>query len=131
MRSTINGLLKIRDRPQQEFVVRGFTGGLYALQDRENVSPWAKPSRCQYVTQHIAGINTRVVVVVSFRTVLYRQTTGGESGQIAEKIQWVAPRLVCEVASAEWTEGGQLRQTTLLGWRDDKNSEEVTLTGRK
>jgi hypothetical protein len=123
-------LLKIRDRPQQEFVARGFTGGLYALQDRENVLPWAKPSRCQYVTQHIAGINSRVVVV-SFRPVLYRQTTGEESAQIAEKIQWVAPRLVCEVASAEWTEDGQLRQTTLLGWRDDKNSEEVTLIGRK
>jgi len=40
--------------------------------------------------------------------------------KIPEKIQWVQPRLVCEVAYAEWTEDEQLRQTTFLGWRDDK-----------
>jgi bifunctional non-homologous end joining protein LigD len=40
--------------------------------------------------------------------------------KIPEKIRWVQPRLVCEVAYAEWTEDEQLRQTTFLGWRDDK-----------
>jgi ATP-dependent DNA ligase len=34
---------------------------------------------------------------------------------------------VCEVAYAEWTDNEQLRQTTLLGWRDDKHPEEVVL----
>jgi ATP-dependent DNA ligase len=34
---------------------------------------------------------------------------------------------VCEVAYAERTEDEQLRQTTFLGWRDDKNPEEVVL----
>jgi bifunctional non-homologous end joining protein LigD len=47
--------------------------------------------------------------------------------KILEKIQWVKPRLVCEVAFAEWTEDEQLRQTTFLGWRDDKMPEEVVL----
>jgi len=32
-----------------------------------------------------------------------------------------------KLLSAEWTEDEQLRQTTLLGWRDDKNPEEVVL----
>jgi ATP dependent DNA ligase C terminal region. len=32
---------------------------------------------------------------------------------------------VCEIAYTEWTEGEQLRQTTFLGWRDDKSPEEV------
>jgi ATP-dependent DNA ligase len=36
--------------------------------------------------------------------------------RIPEKIQWVQPRLVCEVACAEWTEDKQLRQTTFLGF---------------
>jgi ATP dependent DNA ligase C terminal region len=44
---------------------------------------------------------------------------------IPEKIQWVQLKLVCEVAFAEWTEDGQLRQTTFLGWRGDKNPKEV------
>jgi bifunctional non-homologous end joining protein LigD len=47
--------------------------------------------------------------------------------KIPEKIQWVKPTLVCEVAFAEWTEDEQLRQTTFLGWRDDKSPEEVVL----
>jgi bifunctional non-homologous end joining protein LigD len=46
---------------------------------------------------------------------------------IPEKIQWVRPELVCEVAFAEWTEDGELRQTTFLGWRDDKDPSEVVL----
>jgi bifunctional non-homologous end joining protein LigD len=44
-----------------------------------------------------------------------------------KKIQWAQPRLVCEVAYAEWTDDEQLRQTTFLGWRDDKNPEETVL----
>jgi bifunctional non-homologous end joining protein LigD len=38
-----------------------------------------------------------------------------------------SPRLVCEVAYAEWTDDEQLRQTTFLGWRDDKRAEEIVL----
>jgi ATP-dependent DNA ligase len=34
---------------------------------------------------------------------------------------------LCEVAFAEWTQDGELRQTTFLGWRDDKNPAEVVL----
>ena len=50
--------------------------------------------------------------------------------KIPEKIQWVQPKLVCEVAFAEWTEDEQLRQTTFLGWRDDKSPEEVVIDAR-
>jgi bifunctional non-homologous end joining protein LigD len=47
--------------------------------------------------------------------------------RIPEKIQWVKPKLVCEIAFAEWTRGGELRQTVFLGWRKDKNPKEVVL----
>ena len=47
--------------------------------------------------------------------------------KVPERIQWVQPRLVCEVAFAEWTQDGELRQTTFLGWRDDKNPAEVMI----
>jgi bifunctional non-homologous end joining protein LigD len=46
---------------------------------------------------------------------------------LKEKIQWVKPELVCEIAYAEWTLDGELRRTTFLGWRDDKRPEEVVL----
>jgi ATP-dependent DNA ligase len=34
---------------------------------------------------------------------------------------------VCEVEHAELTADDQLRQTTFLGWRDDKKVKEVVL----
>jgi bifunctional non-homologous end joining protein LigD len=46
---------------------------------------------------------------------------------IKEKIQWEHPRLVCEIEYAELTADDQLRQTTFLGWRDDKKPKEVVL----
>jgi bifunctional non-homologous end joining protein LigD len=39
----------------------------------------------------------------------------------------VKTAFVCEVAFGEWTLDGELRQTTFLGWRDDKDPEEVVL----
>ena len=47
--------------------------------------------------------------------------------KVKEKIQWVQPKLVCEVAFAEMTADEQLRQTTFLGWRDDKTAKDVVL----
>ena len=55
---------------------------------------------------------------------------GASSRWNAKKdLSWVPlrPELVCEVAFAEWTQDGEPRQTTFLGWRDDKNPEEVVL----
>jgi bifunctional non-homologous end joining protein LigD len=46
---------------------------------------------------------------------------------IKEKIQWVKPKLVCEIEYAELTADDLLRQTTFLGWRDDKKPKEVVL----
>jgi bifunctional non-homologous end joining protein LigD len=46
---------------------------------------------------------------------------------IKEKIQWVRPTLVCEVEYAELTADDQLRQTTFLGWRDDKKAKDGVL----
>ena len=46
---------------------------------------------------------------------------------LKEKIQWVQPKLVCEVEYAELTADDQLRQTTFLGWRDDKKAKDVVL----
>jgi bifunctional non-homologous end joining protein LigD len=47
--------------------------------------------------------------------------------KVPEKIQWVRPAFVCEVAFAEWTQDEELRQTTFLGWRGEKSPAEVMI----
>jgi bifunctional non-homologous end joining protein LigD len=38
---------------------------------------------------------------------------------------WVAPKLVAQIAFAEWTGAGRLRQPRFLGLRDDKRPHDV------
>jgi bifunctional non-homologous end joining protein LigD len=40
-------------------------------------------------------------------------------------VQWVEPKLVCEVEFAEWTHDGRLRAPSYQGLREDKTPEEV------
>lgn len=40
-------------------------------------------------------------------------------------VQWVEPRLVCEVSFQEWTSDGVLRQPVILGLREDKSARSV------
>lgn len=40
-------------------------------------------------------------------------------------VTWVKPKLVCEVAFAEWTRDNQLRQPIFKGLRYDKSAKQV------
>ena len=44
---------------------------------------------------------------------------------VVRRAHWVRPRIVVEVAHAEWTADGVLRHPSFLGERDDKAAEEV------
>jgi bifunctional non-homologous end joining protein LigD len=46
-------------------------------------------------------------------------------------IHWVEPHLVAEIAFAEWTKDGKLRQGRFLGLRDDKTPRDVTRETKK
>jgi bifunctional non-homologous end joining protein LigD len=41
------------------------------------------------------------------------------------QVQWVKPKLVCEVAFHEWTSDGKLRAPAFLGLREDKSPTEI------
>ncbi|WP_018344657.1 DNA ligase D [Cytophaga aurantiaca] len=43
-----------------------------------------------------------------------------------EKVTWVKPQLVCEIAFSEWTSEGHMRQPIFKGMRIDKKAKEVT-----
>ena len=47
------------------------------------------------------------------------------SGSESRGVHWVKPKLVAEVAFAEWTNEGQLRQASFQGLREDKDARSV------
>ncbi|WPO77871.1 DNA ligase D [Flavobacterium sp. KACC 22761] len=48
-----------------------------------------------------------------------------EKISLRDKIQWVKPKMVCQVKYSEWTEDKHLRHPVYLGLRIDKKAEEV------
>lgn len=40
-------------------------------------------------------------------------------------VTWIAPKLVCEISFAEWTEEGLMRQPIFMGLRSDKKPKDV------
>ncbi len=122
--------LKIKSRPQQEFVVCGFTEGKGSRKRFGALLLSAyRNGKLRYFGHSGTGFSEKGLkeTIERLKPLFIRRPPVENPPGIPEKIQWVRPELVCEVAFAEWTEDEQLRQTTFLGWRDDKNPEEVAL----
>jgi bifunctional non-homologous end joining protein LigD len=121
--------LKIKSRPQQEFIVCGFTQGKGSRKHLGALLLGAyRGGKLRYFEHSGTGFTEKGLAeaIERLTPVFTDKPTVENPPKIPEKIQWVEPKLVCEVAYAEWTEDEQLRQTTFLGWRDDKNAELVT-----
>ena len=54
-----------------------------------------------------------------------------ESAPRERDATWVRPSLVAQLAFAEWTADGKLRQPAFLGLRSDKPAREVTWADRE
>lgn len=52
-----------------------------------------------------------------------------EKVPLRDKIQWVKPKLVCQVKYSEWTQDKNLRHPVYLGLRIDKKASEVNFIG--
>jgi bifunctional non-homologous end joining protein LigD len=122
--------LKIKSRPQQEFVVCGFTEGKGSRKHLGALLLGAyRNGKLRYFGHSGTGFSEKGLAdaIDRLRPFFTDEPPVENPPKIPEKIQWVQPKLVCEVAFAEWTLDGELRQTTFLGWRDDKGPEEVVL----
>jgi hypothetical protein len=122
--------LKIKSRPQQEFVVCGFTEGKGSRKHFGALLLGGyRNGKLQYFGHSGTGFSEKGLAdaIDRLRPFFTDRPPVENPPKIPEKIQWVQPKLVCEVTFAEWTEDEQLRLTTFLGWRDDKNPGEVVL----
>jgi len=122
--------LKIKARLQQEFVVGGFTA---PKGSRKHLGAVVLGAYTDGELRHYgyagSGFSEKGLkeAVAKMKPLLTNKCPFVNPPNIKEKIQWVQPKLVCEVEYAELTADDQLRQTTFLGWRDDKKAKEVAL----
>src|SRR6516162_5475795 len=122
--------LKIKSRPQQEFVVGGFTEGKGSRKHLGALLLGAyRNGRLHYFGHAGSGFSEKGLkdAIERMKPFFTDKSLFENPPKVKEKIQWVQPKLVCEVAFAEMTADEQLRQTTFLGWRDDKTAKDVVL----
>ena len=124
--------LKVKVRPQQEFVVAGYTKGqrkrermgalVVAVRDRGKLR-WAGNVGAGYSEDAIDELLVRLKPLVRPDSPL--ETVPKMPRVRTSDFTWVEPELVVEVAFVEWTHDGHLRAPVYLGIRDDKPPEEV------
>lgn len=122
--------LKIKARLQQEFVVGGFTAPKGSRKYLGAVVLGAyTDGKLRHYGYAGSGFSEKGLkdAVERMKPLFIEKCPFVNPPNIKEKIQWVRPKLVCEVEYAELTADDQLRQTTFLGWRDDKSPREVVL----
>jgi bifunctional non-homologous end joining protein LigD len=122
--------LKIKARLQQEFVVGGFTEGKGSRQRLGALLLGAyRNGKLHYFGHSGSGFSEKGIddALRRMKPLSTDKSPFDNPPKVKEKIQWIKPKLVCAVEFAEITADEQLRQTTFLGWRDDKKPEEVVL----
>lgn len=121
--------VKVKCTLRQEFVILGWTKStaknrpfasllLGQLQDGKMV----------YKGKVGTGFDTDMLDMLAMRMVpLARKTAAADvPGTEARGANWIAPKLVAEIAFAEFTADGHVRHGSFIGLRDDKEASAVT-----
>ncbi|MBV8483870.1 MAG: non-homologous end-joining DNA ligase [Verrucomicrobia bacterium] len=120
--------LKIKARLQQEFVVGGFTEGKGSRKNLGALLLGAyRNGKLHYFGHSGSGFTEKGIqdALKRMKPLSIEKSPFINPPRVSEKIQWLRPKLVCEVTFAEWTDDEQMRQTVFLGWREDKDSRDV------
>lgn len=127
--------IKLKCKTRQEFVIGGYTQprgtrvGLGALllgvyEEAEGTK------RLRYAGRVGTGFDDRLLVKLketlgAIESERSPFEAGPRPAAPSEKVHWVKPREVAEVAFAEWTSEGLVRQAVFQGLRKDKPSGEI------
>ncbi len=120
--------LKVKTKMRQEVVIGGFTeprGGrkhfgalLVGVYDKKKL----------VYAGHVGGGFDERLLEDIYRQLLKQKTSQcpfSKEPKPNMEVHWVKPTLVCEVAFAEWTKEGIMRQPIFKGMRDDKPAKQV------
>jgi bifunctional non-homologous end joining protein LigD len=118
--------LKIKVRKQSEFVIGGYTapGGSRAHLGALLVGLYDGPT-LRYTGK--VGTGYTAESLAELARLLAPLRTEGSPFADAPRMKgatWVKPKLVAQIAFAEWTADGKLRQPVFLGLRRDKSPRE-------
>jgi bifunctional non-homologous end joining protein LigD len=119
---------KIKAGLQQEFVIGGFTEGKGSRKHFGALLLGAyRNGKLHYFGHSGSGFSEKGLkeTLDRLRPLFTTKSPLVTPPKIPEKVQWGKNELICEVAFAEWTEDEQMRQTTFLGLREDKDPKEV------
>jgi bifunctional non-homologous end joining protein LigD len=125
--------LKVKCRKESEFVIGGYSAPagsrvhfgalLVGLFDR---------GKLRFVGKVGTGFTTSVLAdLMAAMRGLRTDRPAFSPPPAARGVTWVRPRLVAQIAFAEWTSDGMLRQPAFLGLRKDKKPSECTWRSRE
>jgi bifunctional non-homologous end joining protein LigD len=124
--------LKVKVRPEQEFVVAGYTKGqgrrtrlgslVLAVQDGGGLQ-WVGNVGTGFTENTLDELLGRLKPLERAGSPLAEEPKMPRVRK--SDIVWVEPKIVVQVDFAEWTHDGHLRAPSFLGFRDDKRPGEV------
>lgn len=123
--------IKLKLQHRAEFVVGGYTD---PRQSREHFGAlllgyFDARGKLRYVGNAGAGFSRQTLRELSsqFAKIARARSPFADADAVrsADRVHWIAPRVVVEVKFTEWTADGKLRQPTFLGVRDDKAAKDV------
>jgi bifunctional non-homologous end joining protein LigD len=120
--------LKVKRRLTQEAVIAGFTGPRGAGRPFGALVVGAFAGKdLVYIGQVGGGFGARSLREIRARLdpLIRKKNPFGTVPALNGPVTWVKPALVCEVAFAEWTADGVMRQPVFLRLRDDKAPREA------
>ncbi len=123
--------LKVKCGHRQEFVIGGFTepAGSRTAFGALLLGVYDKQGRLRFAGRTGTGFSQRSLKELYARLKKLEQKISpfvnvpGDSDRLG--LHWVRPKLVAEVAFAEWTNEGLLRQASFQGLREDKDAASV------
>jgi DNA ligase D-like protein (predicted ligase) len=120
--------LKLKCASEQEFVIGGYTEPAGSRTDfGALLLGYYDGGQLEYAGKVGTGFSVATLrdLGTRLRELHSDESPFGDAAPIARGTHWTRPELVAEIAFAEWTRDGRLRQPRFLGLRDDKSPREV------